>query len=108
MSRAFIKPMSFVKPINTAFHPARMRTGFLFPTPGFLSGIGSVLNVFGKPGLYNYSRTGEEADFKALYSDYRMIGQDIEDAMGIFEDEHAQALDGQIRLFDPDKTARAS
>jgi len=86
----------------------RMKTGFLFPTPSFLSGMGSVLNIFGRPGPFNYSRTGLEADCKALYSDYRMIGQDIEDAIVTFVIEHPENFPEQARLFDPDKLDRAS
>jgi hypothetical protein len=86
----------------------RMKTGFLFPTPSFLSGVGSVLDIFGRPGPFNYSRSGVEADCKALYSDYRMIGQDIEDAILVFVAEHPDAFPEQARLFDPEKVERVS
>ena len=86
----------------------RMKTGFLFPTPTFLSGIGSVLNVFGGPGTFNYSRNGLEADCKALYSDYRMIGHDIENAIVAYVIEHPDHFPEQARLFDPDKLERTS
>ncbi len=86
----------------------RMKTSFLFPTPSFLSGMGSVLDIFGRPGPYNYSRTGVEADCKALYSDYRMIGQDIEDAIVTFVIQHPEDFPEQAQLFDPDKLERGS
>jgi len=86
----------------------RMKTGFLFPTPSFLAGVGSVLDIFGRPGPFNYSRSGVEADCKALYSDYRMIGQDIEDAILVFVAEHPEAFPEQAQLFDPDEAEHAS
>ncbi len=86
----------------------RMRTDFLFPTPSFLTGIASLLNLSGNPGRYNHSRTGREADIRALYSDYRMIGQDIEDVIKVVESQYAEAFAEQERLFDPDEAMRAS
>lgn len=87
--------------------PPRMRTSFLFPTPTFLSGMSSVLDLAGHPGRYHFSRTGAEADAKALYSDYRMIGQDIEEATRYFLTSHPEAVPAtQQRLFNPDKAER--
>jgi hypothetical protein len=97
----------FYTPVSTEprwYWPRRMRTDFLFPNLSFLSGVASVINLPGDVGLYNHSRTGEEADIKALYSDYRMIFQDIEDAMRAFDAESSL----QERLFDPDQTKPAS
>jgi hypothetical protein len=88
--------------------PHRMRTDFLFPMPSFWSGMGSVLDWLGTIGPYNYSPSEVEADFKALYSDYRMTGQDIEDAMKAFEARYAEVFSGQGRLFDPDEVKRVS
>ncbi len=70
--------------------PSRMRTDFLFATPTFLSGVASVFDLFGSLDWYNHSRTGKEADTEALYSDYRMIGQDIEDAIVGFYVSHPE------------------
>ena len=86
----------------------RMRTSFLFSTPSFWSGMGSVLDLSGHPGRYLSSRTGREADAKALYGDYRMIGQDIGDAIVYFVVKNPQTAPAlQERLFDPDETERA-
>ncbi len=85
-----------------------MRSDFLFAPPSFLSGMGSVLDLFGHLDGYNFSRTEEEADWKAIYSDYRMIGQDIEDAMRVYERHYAELIGSQERLFDPDETLDAS
>lgn len=97
----------FYAPVTTElrwYWPRRMYTTFLFPKPSFLSGFASILDISGNLGPYNHSRTGEEADTRALYSDYRMVFQDIEDTMRAFD---AKRL-GQERLFDPDETKPAS
>lgn len=81
---------------------SRMKSDFLFAPPSFLSGMGSVLDLFGNLDGYNFSRTEEEADWKAIYSDYRMVGQDIEAAMRAYERNYAELIGVQDRLFDPD------
>lgn len=55
----------------------KYRTDFLFPTSSFLTGVGSVLNVYGNYYVFNSSKTPKIADFKALSSDWGVIGQDI-------------------------------
>ena len=61
----------------------RYTTGFLFSTPSFLSGAGTVMNLSGNFYDFNASETGFEADQKALENDFRMVGQDICDAIEI-------------------------
>jgi hypothetical protein len=50
---------------------------------------------------YNMSRTAAEADYKALLSDWCIVGQDIQDAMTAFECSlPAQSREGtQFELF---------
>lgn len=64
------------------------RTDFLFPKRSFLSGFSSILSIFGEEKKFNTSKSGKEADFKALKSDWEMIGQDLRDSMSkiILED----------------------
>ena len=69
----------------------RLRTDFLFARPSFLSGFARVLDLFGVFDSYNQSRTPEEADAKAMYSDWRIVGQDIMDAAQHFELEEQSA-----------------
>ena len=57
----------------------RYATGFLFSTPSFLSGAGTVINLAGNFYEFNSSESGFEADEKAIENDFRMIGQDISD-----------------------------
>ncbi len=59
----------------------RYTTGFLFPTPSFLSGAGTVINLAGNFYEFNSSDSGFEADEKAIENDFRMIGQDIYDVI---------------------------
>lgn len=52
-------------------------TDFLFSTPSFLSGAGTVLNLAGNFYEFNASESENEADAIALENDFRMVGQDI-------------------------------
>lgn len=58
-------------------------TDFLFAQPNFFRGFGKVLDLGSTRNVYNTSQSGQEADFKALQSDWMMIGNDIRKA--IFE-----------------------
>ena len=60
-------------------------TDYLYARPSFLSGVARLFDFFGLFTRYNFSRTEEEADAKALYSDWRAIGQDLALAMRRFE-----------------------
>ncbi|MEQ1733108.1 MAG: hypothetical protein ABL940_05510 [Bacteroidia bacterium] len=61
----------------------KKRTDFLFPKRNFWSGFSSVLNIYGNPNKFNSSKTGEEADCKAIKSDWEMIGEDFKYAIHI-------------------------
>ena len=58
-----------------------MQTTFLFASPSLLSGIARLLDLGCHFDSYNESETGETADAMALYSDFRMVGQDLQKAM---------------------------
>jgi len=53
------------------------RTDFLFPDQDMITGISSILDIFNPETPYNYSKTGEEADIKAIAHDWAAIGEDI-------------------------------
>ena len=57
------------------------RTNFLFPKRNFWSGFSNILSIFGEEKKFNTSKSGTEADFKALKSDWEMIGQDLRNSM---------------------------
>lgn len=58
----------------------RLKTDFLFPTPSFLIGMGSVFNIAGNYYKFNYSNSNKEADSKAIFSDWKIVGQDLKKA----------------------------
>jgi hypothetical protein len=67
-----------------------VRTDFLFARPSFWSGVGRLLDLWGKFDDYNVSRSAEEADMRALYSDWRITGQDLRDSWILFHKEEAE------------------
>ena len=52
-------------------------TCFLFADPSFLSGAASVMDIGGGLCTYNVSRSGSEADERAIASDWAVVGSDI-------------------------------
>jgi hypothetical protein len=63
----------------------KIKSDFLLAAPSFASGAGRLLDWYGLYDLYNVSRNGQEADAKAMFSDWRMVGEDLNDAMMEFE-----------------------
>lgn len=63
------------------------RTDFLFATPSFLIGAGSIFNIAGNYFEFNTSPSGEIADRKALESDWGVVGNDLRCAIDEFESE---------------------
>jgi hypothetical protein len=47
----------------------------------WLTGAGTVINLFGRFYSYNTSATEEEADARAISSDWSVVGDDIWNAM---------------------------
>ena len=76
----------------------RLRTDFLFARPSFLSGMARVLDLFGVFDSYNESRSTEEADARAMYADWRVVGQDIYDASTTFDREIQSERERQLSL----------
>ena len=69
-------------------------TFFLFANPNFLSGIAGVLDMAGTLYVYNESRSGQEADARALASDWAVVGKDLMKAaneIGESEESRTQA-----------------
>jgi hypothetical protein len=59
----------------------KVRSYYLFATPTFASGAARVLDLFGTYDTYNASPTEREADYRALLSDWSIVGQDIFSAL---------------------------
>jgi len=62
----------------STFSVKKFKTNQLFPRTGFLTGMGSVLNISGKYFDFNYSKSDAEADAEAIASDWGMVGQDLQ------------------------------
>ena len=56
-------------------------TGFLFAHPSFLQGFSSVLDLGGTLVEYNISITPQEADSRAIASDWAITGKDFKAAI---------------------------
>lgn len=54
---------------------------FLFARPSFVEGMARTLDLSGSLNEYNRSVSGEQADYLALFADWRLIGMDIQRAM---------------------------
>ena len=61
-----------------------MRTDYLFAAPSFLSGVARLLDLSGRFDVYNDSDDEALADARAIYSDWRMVGQDLAGAMTVW------------------------
>jgi hypothetical protein len=64
-----------------------MRPDFLVATPSWLSGSSRVLDLAGQFDEYNDSHSVDAADAKAIFCDWRMIGDAFRDAMNVFKRE---------------------
>ncbi len=53
----------------------------LFARPSFIGGMSRVLDLGATLTEYNRSKTENEADLKAIASDWRAVGVDIEHAI---------------------------
>jgi len=62
-----------------------MGTDFLFARPSCIRGISKIIDIGATGNLYNESQTSEEADYKALKSDWTMVGEDLRYALDEFE-----------------------
>jgi hypothetical protein len=63
---------------------AALTTQFLFSDPSFWSGVSRILDLGCTFDAYNYSQSDEEADTKAAYSDWSMVGSDLLASMSTY------------------------
>ena len=75
-------------------------TDFLYAQPSFLGGIGRALNLFGRGAQYNFSSTGDKADRQAIAADWRVVGDDLRQAMKSMkaEEDNARRMTEDIAL----------
>jgi hypothetical protein len=62
------------------------RDMILFARPSFLSGFARIMDLFPLRERYNSSPTEDIADRRALYSDWKAVGDDIRDAITTYRD----------------------
>ena len=62
----------------------------LFAKPSFWEGMARIVDIVGSLNEYNYSNSTEEADYRAISSDWEWVGWDIRSAMKKFADERQE------------------
>ena len=66
-------------------------TGFLFANPSFLFGFALGIDLGGTLIEYNISKTPQDADMRAIASDWAITGKDILTGLKNFVEEKPQA-----------------
>lgn len=69
-------------------------TDYLFALPSFWSGVGRTFDLAGTFNEFNWSEDPEESDANAIFSDFRAIGLDLQQACSLFEDELGREPEG--------------
>ncbi len=64
----------------------KIKSDFLVAAPSLASGAARLLDLYGQFDAYNSSRDEQEADAKAMFADWRVVGEDLNDAMMAFKD----------------------
>ncbi len=59
----------------------KVKTDFLVGSGSFLIGTARLLDFYGQFDEYNVSPSEAEADAMAMFSDWLIVGQDIQDAL---------------------------
>lgn len=62
--------------------------------PSFWEGVARLFDFGGTLNKYSYSRSENEADYRAISSDWRHVGDDIRVAMHQFEEIYLKGQDG--------------
>lgn len=62
----------------------QLGSDFLFVRPSLLRGFARTLDLVGSLNSYNWAGSGEEADARATYVDWSLVGADISEAMKAF------------------------
>jgi hypothetical protein len=65
---------------------SKIKSDFLVASGSYASGAARLLDWGGTFDQYNQSATPQEADIKALYSDWAIVGDDIAEAMATCEE----------------------
>ena len=68
------------------FTKSKSVTDFLFTTPSFLTGAGTVMNLAGNFYDFNGSSTPNMADRLAIRTDFNIVGDDLRASMNSIAD----------------------
>jgi hypothetical protein len=60
---------------------------YLFARPSFKEGVARILDLGSTLNVYNNSKSSEEADCKALESDWWAVGNDMRNATAKFKED---------------------
>lgn len=68
--------------LPASYGPEDIRPFYLVARPGFLGGMGSVIDLF-SPQVWNYNMyfSPGESDALSVYADWYMVGHDLTKAM---------------------------
>lgn len=61
--------------------PSDVRTNFLFTEFSATAGCGRIIDLWGGLDHATVSCSAREADYRAIYADWRMTGQDVRDTI---------------------------
>lgn len=68
-----------------------LSSGMLFARPSFTEGVARIVDFGTTLQDYNTSKTGNEADFRALKNDWMIVGQDLKYAIKKHEQNVAES-----------------
>ncbi|WP_395144322.1 hypothetical protein [Armatimonas sp.] len=68
-------------------------TGFLWSTPSCIEGLSRILDIGNTFNAYNASSTPEDADARAMQSDWQVVGADMASAVNQYQkaDNHERS-----------------
>lgn len=58
-----------------------LQSDYLFARPSFVEGVARMLDVSSSMNTYNTFPTGDEADARAVYQDWRALAHDVRVAL---------------------------
>ena len=68
----------------------KTRGYLLYARPSFWEGVARLVDITGSLNQYNYSASDEEADCRAIESDWEAVGADILSAAKAFQEQFQQ------------------
>jgi len=61
---------------------------YLFPIPSFINGFAHAIDLGSNLNTFNFSLSEQMADYKAILSDWTMVGNDLENAIEIYSENN--------------------